>query len=370
MTPNPIFANQPPRIDLSESRTASNNVIGIVMFALATLAMVLRVISKLRYQQKKLDFDEYLMFAGWASGKYGLGRHLWALTPMEMEKITIITFAYVYIYAWSVTVIKLSIIFYYYRIFGMTWASWFAVFLTCAYWLINHIVLPLYCKPLHYYWTQWSDINGGHCPVNEANFYLGIGIMNMIGDIVILIIPIPVVWELQMRRPQKIGLVLIFLLGSFVCIASIIRLTTIAHLTKTLDISWAKSDVFIWSAVEPSVGIISGCLPTLRVMFMQVLHRLGYKSGHGESNGQPSGGLSIRHSRRAYADGTDASNCVRTNIGGIKVQRDVWIGIDNSKPEDELELTTSYFGMKPEPADSVKTDDTTDNDPFRRGESS
>lgn len=125
-----------------------------------------------------------------------------------------ITFAYVYIYAWSVTVIKLSIIFYYYRIFGMTWASWFAVFLTCTYWLINHIVLPLYCKPLHYYWTQWSDIDGGHCPVNEANFYLGIGIMNMIGDIVILIIPIPVVWKLQMRRPQKIGVVLIFLLGS------------------------------------------------------------------------------------------------------------------------------------------------------------
>lgn len=101
---------------------------------------------------------------------------------------------------------------------------------------------------------------------------------------------------------------------------------------------------------------------------MRVLHRLGYKSGHGESNGQPSGGLSTRPSHRAYADGTDASNRVRTNIGGIKVQRDVWIGIDNSRPEDELELTTSYFGMKPEPADSIKTDDTIDKDPFQRRE--
>lgn len=67
MTPNPIFANQPPGIDLLESRTASNNVIGIVMFALATLAMGLRVISKLRYQKKTLDVDEYLIFAGWVS---------------------------------------------------------------------------------------------------------------------------------------------------------------------------------------------------------------------------------------------------------------------------------------------------------------
>jgi hypothetical protein len=40
---------------------------------------------------------------------------------------------------------------------------------------------------------------------------------------------------------------------------------------KTTDISWAKSDVFIWSSVEPSVGIISGCLPTLRPLLKYIL---------------------------------------------------------------------------------------------------
>lgn len=37
-----------------------------------------------------------------------------------------------------------------------------------------------------------------------------------------------------------------------------------------MDISWAKSDVFIWSSVEPSIGIISGCLPTLRPLLMHI----------------------------------------------------------------------------------------------------
>jgi hypothetical protein len=58
---------------------------------------------------------------------------------------------------------------------------------------------------------------------------------------------------------------------SSVCFASLYRIITITRLVQTNDISWAKSDVFIWSSVEPSIGIISGCLPTLRPLLSQVL---------------------------------------------------------------------------------------------------
>jgi hypothetical protein len=57
-----------------------------------------------------------------------------------------------------------------------------------------------------------------------------------------------------------------------VCFASLYRIITISRLVQTTDISWAKSDVFIWSSVEPSIGIISGCLPTLRPLLIYVLH--------------------------------------------------------------------------------------------------
>lgn len=49
------------------------------------------------------------------------------------------------------------------------------------------------------------------------------------------------------------------------------RIITISRLVESADISWAKSDVFIWSSVEPSVGIISGCLPTLRPLMLHIL---------------------------------------------------------------------------------------------------
>lgn len=56
-----------------------------------------------------------------------------------------------------------------------------------------------------------------------------------------------------------------------VCFASMYRIITITRLVTTTDISWAKSDVFIWSSVEPSIGIISGCLPTLRPLLLHVM---------------------------------------------------------------------------------------------------
>lgn len=71
-----------------------------------------------------------------------------------------ITFAYVFIYAWSVCIIKFSILALYRRIFGLSWLGWFCVALTTGYLITNHIVLPLYTRPLSFYWNQWYGAEG------------------------------------------------------------------------------------------------------------------------------------------------------------------------------------------------------------------
>ncbi|KAJ4334064.1 hypothetical protein N0V87_007117 [Didymella glomerata] len=276
------FANPPPGLDLTESRTASNNAVGIVLFALSALFVGLRLLTRLKLKREPLGLDDYLMFVGLAlnagnlacciaGGFFGLGKHIWSLDRYQMRQITIITFAYVFIYAWSVCIIKFSILALYRRIFGMTLMGWFCVALTAGYLITNHIVLPLYTDPLDYYWNQWNEGARGIVQVDEAKFYLGVGIINLFGDICILTVPISSVIRLRLARTQKIAISLIFLLGSFVCFASMYRIITITRLVRTTDISWAKSDVFIWSSVEPSIGIISGCLPTLRPLMLHVL---------------------------------------------------------------------------------------------------
>ncbi|KAG9191354.1 hypothetical protein G6011_09442 [Alternaria panax] len=362
------FANPPPGLDLTESRTASNNAIAIVLFVLSLVFVGLRLLTRLRLKREALGVDDYLMFFGLAlnagnlacciaGGFFGLGKHIWSLGPYEMRKITIITFAYVFIYAWSLCVIKLSILALYRRIFGMTWLGWFCVALTCGYLITNHIVLPLYTRPLHYYWNQWYG-REGVILVNEAKFYLGTGIINLFGDICILAIPVQKVLKLNMERSQKVAVILMFLLGSFVCFASLYRIITVVRLVQTTDISWAKSDVFIWSSVEPSVGIISGCLPTLRPLMLKIMETLSRSlpstlkgSQHTESAGQsldPLETISKKRTRKIKVNDTFGGTTVTHSE--IRPERKSWMRSKNDHEawgrsrldEDEIGLTTTH----------------------------
>ncbi|KAI1524486.1 hypothetical protein PtrSN002B_007319 [Pyrenophora tritici-repentis] len=172
------FSNPPPGLDLTESRTATNNAIGIVLFALSFVFVGLRLFTRLRVKREPLGLDDYLMFLGLAlnagnlacciaGGFFGLGKHIWSLGPYEMRQITIITFAYVLIYSWSGCIIKFSILALYRRIFGLNWLGWFSIVITVLYLITNHIVVPLYTRPLNFYWNQWYG-GTGVVQVNEA----------------------------------------------------------------------------------------------------------------------------------------------------------------------------------------------------------
>ncbi|KAH8624623.1 hypothetical protein IG631_20088 [Alternaria alternata] len=203
------FANPPPGIDLSESRTTSNNAIGIVLFVLSFVFVALRLLTRLRLKREVLGLDDYLMFLGLALNAGNL--------------------------ACCIAVV----------------------------WWRRRGTGERGKGGLSFKQNRGSQLT-------RLQFYLGIGIINLFGDICILTIPVQSVLKLNMGRSQKVAVILTFLLGSFVCFASLYRIITIVHLVNTTDISWAKSDVFIWSSVEPSVGIISGCLPTLRPLLLQV----------------------------------------------------------------------------------------------------
>lgn len=96
------FTDVPPGIDLSESRTASNNAIGIVLFALSFVFVGLRLYVRLHMKREPLGVDDYLMFLGLAlnagnlacciaGGFFGLGKHIWSLDPYQMRQITIVS---------------------------------------------------------------------------------------------------------------------------------------------------------------------------------------------------------------------------------------------------------------------------------------
>lgn len=76
-------------------------------------------------------------------------------------------------------------------------------------------------------------------------------------------LPIPLLWRLRTTASQKGVLTGIFVCAGFVCIISIIRLIVLSRLAD-VDVTWNYVNSAIWSAAEPSMGVISACIPSLR----------------------------------------------------------------------------------------------------------
>lgn len=77
--------------------------------------------------------------------------------------------------------------------------------------IVCPIISLTLCRPFKFNWDR--TLPGGSC-YNEAAFYAWGSLPNILTDIAILIIPLPVIWKLQTSKNMKIGLILTFLTAS------------------------------------------------------------------------------------------------------------------------------------------------------------
>lgn len=65
------------------------------------------------------------------------------------------------------------------------------------------------CRPISAYWNQEPE----KC-IDYEVFGVWISLPRIVSDLAILIMPLPVLWNTQMKRAKKVGLTLTFLTGS------------------------------------------------------------------------------------------------------------------------------------------------------------
>jgi hypothetical protein len=67
------------------------------------------------------------------------------------------------------------------------------------------------CTPIPFFWNR--KIAGGHC-IDVAGFWYGHAAWNTAADVLVLLLPIPVIRSLQMGRNQKLAVTGVFGLGA------------------------------------------------------------------------------------------------------------------------------------------------------------
>ena len=130
-----------------------------------------------------------------------------------MEKWHQVLYVYENFYAPAIATTKLSVLLFYNRIFSI---PKFRIVLyvlgatVAAWWIAMQFTVIFECTPIDFSWDQRGG--HGHC-INLDKFFLGQAIPNIVTDIVLLSIPLPMIWHLQLPRSQKMALSGVFLLG-------------------------------------------------------------------------------------------------------------------------------------------------------------
>ncbi|KAL8849210.1 MAG: hypothetical protein Q9221_005788 [Calogaya cf. arnoldii] len=207
----------------------------VILAVLATLAVILRLACR-RITRIAISWDDYLTL---------IGLMFWAF---------------------AMAFIKVSILLFYRRLFPSeaTTKVWRMCNLalmvaSVAFCLISVFGSGFACTPVAYIWD--TTIRGGHC-INLIALARFTCITGFVTDILILTLPIPIVWGMHLNRSKKIAVSGVFLLGSFVCVASIIRFYCLEQISRN-DPTWGNVNSGIWTTVESSIGIISACLPIM-----------------------------------------------------------------------------------------------------------
>ncbi|CAN9298846.1 unnamed protein product [Alternaria alternata] len=159
------------------------------------------------------------------------------------------------------------------------------------------------CKGTIYFLVTFGVvcvIVSGQC-INTTAFFYTTSAVNVIADIWILLLPINTLLKVQRPRREKFALVIIFSLGAFSCIASIVRLYSIGVYTESEDPFFDSVPINVWSMVEINVGILCASIPATKALFSKAQR-------HRTHNGSYQYHSRERSIMKSYGHGSGKSN--------------------------------------------------------------
>ena len=145
---------------------------------------------------------------------HGLGKHSDEAPPDAVPyyyRTLVVEEAF---YTISITLIKISVLLFYKRLFRTSTklfpvSTWTIVGVVLA-WGIAFLFSGIFqCVPVE---ATWDPNISGVC-VDQKAWFLGQAIPNIVTDFLILLVPLPFLLRLKIGKAQKVGLLIVFLLG-------------------------------------------------------------------------------------------------------------------------------------------------------------
>lgn len=176
-------------------------------------------------------------------------------------------------YLVDLAAVKFSILFFYRAISSTRMyrlAVYTVMFLVGAFTISMVFVNAFECKKPSDAWSTEILLQGAGSCTDLHHIYYGQAGFNIASDLAILILPMPVVWNLQMKQQKRLAVIGIFSVGSIACLASIIRIYALYLWSSDPDVPYQGARILLWSQIEINTALISSSIPALKPLFKSV----------------------------------------------------------------------------------------------------
>ncbi|KDN72221.1 putative integral membrane protein [Colletotrichum sublineola] len=232
---------------------------------------------------RRLDNDCHV------SANLGFGNHFWDIDPNNAEGISKVSlglftfglplhmtdaagqlyYSIQMLYVVILILVKGAIVAFFRRIFprrSFQIVVYIVLTVLVLHGLLFVLLIMFECTPVASIWDRSLDRK---CiDINAVT--LASAVLSIVEDFVILAMPIPELRRLKLTRKQKTAVVLLFSLGSFTCITSMVRIRWLSIFVDPYDMTWERVDLVNWSVAEISSALLCGSLPALRPLFKKI----------------------------------------------------------------------------------------------------
>lgn len=146
----------------------------------------------------------------------GLGKDVWTLEPDKITAFGLFFYVMEILYFAEVTLLKMSILFFYLRIFptqGTRRVLWTTVTINALFGVACILAGIFQCSPISHYWDKWDGEHKGAC-LNVNALGWANAIVSIVLDLWMLAIPLSQLPKLRLHWKRKVGVALMFCVGT------------------------------------------------------------------------------------------------------------------------------------------------------------
>ncbi|KAI9931139.1 hypothetical protein ASPWEDRAFT_100364 [Aspergillus wentii DTO 134E9] len=144
--------------------------------------------------------------------------------------------------------------------------------------LATELSILLSCRPFHAFWQIYPDPGNVCHPANSRIYVLVVVTLNVVTDIYLLSIPLPLLWAVKIGLKRKLPLMALFSGAAFVITAAIIRAVMILSSGAEGALAGSK-----WACRETFVSVVVSNLPIIQPLIRKGFKKIGLSQPFGSS---------------------------------------------------------------------------------------